>query len=190
VPNVDTRLKVLSGSFFGQTIRVSCKLLIGRGEDCDLRLESQFVSAHHCVLLVDDDILRIRDLGSKNGTFVSGHQIGTHVTNLSHSDTIAIGDVLLLIELAPVKPVPASPAPASLATQPADEQAASQVSQTALAETGCFEGDTLQADRPAEMPTLPSKELPAATPSLPNAVPVSSDQDGAAQREEGGEWLT
>jgi predicted component of type VI protein secretion system len=182
---VDARLKVLSGSFFGQTFRVSCKLLIGRGEDCDLRLESQFVSVHHCVLLVDDNTLRIRDLSSKNGTFVSGHRIGTNVTNLLHDDTIAIGDVLLLIELAPVKP-----APASRATEPADEEVASQASQTALAGTGFFEGDTCQADRPAEMPTRLSKELPAATPSLPNAVPMSSDQDGASKREEGSEWLT
>jgi pSer/pThr/pTyr-binding forkhead associated (FHA) protein len=47
--------------------------LIGRAGDCDLQLESEFVSRHHCELLVDhrDHAVRVRDLGSQNGTFVN-----------------------------------------------------------------------------------------------------------------------
>ena len=47
--------------------------MIGRGEDCDLRLQNRFVSRHHCELIVDDrdQVLRVRDLGSQNGTFVN-----------------------------------------------------------------------------------------------------------------------
>lgn len=47
--------------------------VIGRAADCDLRLPSQFVSRHHCELLVDhrEHAVRVRDLGSQNGTFVN-----------------------------------------------------------------------------------------------------------------------
>lgn len=47
--------------------------VIGRAGDCDLRLDSEFVSRHHCELLLDHrgQVVRIRDLGSQNGTFVN-----------------------------------------------------------------------------------------------------------------------
>ena len=71
--NMDARLKVLSGPGSGETIPVlHGKLLIGREQDCHLRLESGLVSRHHCVLLLDEYTLRIRDLGSRNGTYVNG----------------------------------------------------------------------------------------------------------------------
>ncbi len=49
------------------------EFVIGRAEDCHLQLASRFVSRHHCELLVDDryQVVRIRDLGSQNGTFVN-----------------------------------------------------------------------------------------------------------------------
>jgi pSer/pThr/pTyr-binding forkhead associated (FHA) protein len=98
---MDATLKVLSGLLSGQSVRLSRKLLIGRAEDCDVQVESQFVSAHHCVVLLDEYTLRLRDLGSKNGTYVNGRKIGTHMITLLHGDTVSIGDVNLLIELTP-----------------------------------------------------------------------------------------
>jgi len=98
---MDATLKVLSGLLSGQSVRLSRKLLIGRAEDCDVQVESQFVSAHHCIVLLDEYTLRLRDLGSKNGTYVNGRKIGTHMITLSHGDTVSIGDVNLLIELTP-----------------------------------------------------------------------------------------
>jgi pSer/pThr/pTyr-binding forkhead associated (FHA) protein len=99
--NMDARLKVLSGSFSGQTIQVlHGKLLIGREEDCDLRLESEFVSGYHCVLLLDDYALRIRDLGSKNGTLMNGRRIGTGEMILLHDDMVSIDKMTFQIDLA------------------------------------------------------------------------------------------
>jgi pSer/pThr/pTyr-binding forkhead associated (FHA) protein len=54
--------------------------VIGRGSDCDLQMPSaeefQTVSRRHCLLCVDLPNVRLRDLGSRNGTIVNGEQIG------------------------------------------------------------------------------------------------------------------
>jgi len=54
--------------------------VIGRADDCDIRLPKDVahadVSRHHCLLEVDPPAVRIRDLGSRNGTFVNGDKIG------------------------------------------------------------------------------------------------------------------
>ena len=87
------------------------KLLIGREEDCHLRPESEFVSRHHCVLLLDEYTLRIRDLGSKNGTFVNGRRIGTSETILLHDDMISIGEMIGQIDLSQPGVVPPTDSP-------------------------------------------------------------------------------
>ena len=54
--------------------------LIGRGEDCEPRLPNdeahRSVSRHHCLLDINPPDVRVRDLGSRNGTFVNGVKIG------------------------------------------------------------------------------------------------------------------
>ena len=49
--------------------------LVGRREDCDLRLEHKSVSKTHCVIVKTDGLLMLRDLGSTNGTRVNGQRI-------------------------------------------------------------------------------------------------------------------
>src|SRR5271163_1070984 len=98
---MNAAMKVLSGSRSGQSVRIPRKLLIGRAADCDLRLESDFVSNYHCILLLDGYTLQLRDLGSKNGTLVNGCRVGTSAIILLHNDTMSIGEVTLLIDLTP-----------------------------------------------------------------------------------------
>src|SRR5262245_52079737 len=55
-------------------------LVVGRAEDCSLRLaggiDAMLISRHHCRVDVDPPIVRVRDLGSLNGTYVNGKMIG------------------------------------------------------------------------------------------------------------------
>ena len=57
--------------------------LVGRGDDCDLRIDHKSVSKHHCVLVKTDGLVLLRDLGSTNGTRVNGHRVrrGTLLPN-------------------------------------------------------------------------------------------------------------
>lgn len=48
------------------------RLRIGRGGDCDLRLEDPSVSRAHAELFAVDGRWRLRDLGSKNGSQIDG----------------------------------------------------------------------------------------------------------------------
>jgi pSer/pThr/pTyr-binding forkhead associated (FHA) protein len=50
-------------------------VLIGRKEDCDVRLNHKSVSKIHCVLVKTDGLLLLRDLGSTNGTRVNGTRV-------------------------------------------------------------------------------------------------------------------
>jgi pSer/pThr/pTyr-binding forkhead associated (FHA) protein len=54
--------------------------LVGRADDCDIRLPSNLmhadVSRRHCLFEIDPPHVRLRDLGSRNGTFVNEEMIG------------------------------------------------------------------------------------------------------------------
>jgi pSer/pThr/pTyr-binding forkhead associated (FHA) protein len=97
---MEARFTVISGPFRGQTFQVPRgKFIIGREQDCQLFLDSNFVSRHHCVLLMDDYTLRIRDLGSKNGTYVNRDLAQTGERILAHGDTVRVADLVIRVEL-------------------------------------------------------------------------------------------
>jgi pSer/pThr/pTyr-binding forkhead associated (FHA) protein len=49
--------------------------LIGRNEECEIRLDHKSVSKQHCLLVKTDGLILVRDLGSTNGTRVNGQRI-------------------------------------------------------------------------------------------------------------------
>jgi pSer/pThr/pTyr-binding forkhead associated (FHA) protein len=64
--------------------------LIGRSRDCTIALPQEAehldVSRHHCLLEIAPPALRVRDLGSLNGTYVNGKKIGQRVTSQANRD--------------------------------------------------------------------------------------------------------
>lgn len=90
---MEVKLKVLVGKSSGSEIPVPLKrFLIGRGDDCHMRPKSEAISRNHCAILVNEetDELIIRDLNSRNGTYVNGNRISTD-TALDTGDRIQIG---------------------------------------------------------------------------------------------------
>lgn len=55
--------------------RLEAEHLIGRAPACPLRLSPRYVSAHHAVLRWADGRWELRDLGSRNGTFLDGERL-------------------------------------------------------------------------------------------------------------------
>lgn len=85
------KLKVAGGKLAGKTIDLpQGTFLIGRGKECDLRARSDIVSRRHCEIIVDDASVVIRDLESKNGTFVNDDRIVDR-QELTQGDTIQVG---------------------------------------------------------------------------------------------------
>lgn len=86
-------LKVVGGKQDGKLIPLNTKkFLIGREQDCHLRPGSESVSRHHCAITIDDYTVRVRDLGSSNGTSINGKRIiGVHEAN--PGDTLRIGNL-------------------------------------------------------------------------------------------------
>jgi hypothetical protein len=88
---LQAKLKVVGGRHHGRVIPLATKkFLIGREQDCHLRPNSELVSRHHCVFAVDDFSVRLRDLGSTNGTFVNDHRVRGEVV-LNTGDRIRVG---------------------------------------------------------------------------------------------------
>jgi pSer/pThr/pTyr-binding forkhead associated (FHA) protein len=65
-------------------------LLIGRSPNCGLRLNDEFVSAKHCKIFFENEELFIKDLGSMNGTFIDGAEVGKK-SSLEPGQSIQIG---------------------------------------------------------------------------------------------------
>ena len=62
---------------------------LGRGPNNDIVIDSPQASRVHAVITVEPAFVTIRDLGSRNGTFVNNHRIESQM--LVHDDTIRLG---------------------------------------------------------------------------------------------------
>lgn len=74
----------------GQTV-------IGRQEACDLRIPLPEISRKHTVLIVSQEAVTIRDLGSANGTYVNNKRVAEQ--ELSPGDHIVIGPMVFTIQI-------------------------------------------------------------------------------------------
>ena len=93
------QLLVRGGKHEGKAIPLARgRFLIGREQDCNLRPASDMVSRHHCVFHVDDFTVRLRDLGSTNGTLVNGERLSGEKT-LKAGDRVTVGRLSFELDL-------------------------------------------------------------------------------------------
>jgi DNA-binding NtrC family response regulator len=71
-------------------------LVVGRAADADLAVGTEGVSRKHAVIEIDRLRATVRDLGSRNGTFVNGERIGSS-REVGHGDEIQLGDAHLTL---------------------------------------------------------------------------------------------
>lgn len=91
---MEARLIVLQGANSGREIPLPhSQFIIGRNASCHLRPHSELVSKVHCAIVCQPHRVIVRDLRSRNGTFVNDEAV--HGTRMIHD-----GDVLRVACLA------------------------------------------------------------------------------------------
>lgn len=124
------QLRITEGSAKGKVFDFAAHdtFLLGRHPDCHVHLpDDSFVSRHHFILEVCPPQACVRDLGSRNGTYVNGRKVGGRKegetpeegarraypeVTLKHGDRIHVGDTALEVAVkqsAPAAAVPAAP---------------------------------------------------------------------------------
>ncbi|MEI7766381.1 MAG: FHA domain-containing protein [Phycisphaerae bacterium] len=85
-------------------------MLIGRHTDCHLQIPLAQVSRKHCQVLVDDESVSVKDLGSSNGTFVNGSRV--QAAELQPGDQLVVGPVIFTVvidgkpeEISPIRTI-------------------------------------------------------------------------------------
>lgn len=71
--------------------------IIGRRQDCDLCIPLMLVSRRHCEVDKEMDAIKLRDLGSRNGTFLNGTRVDE--TEINPGDYIQIGPVTFAFQI-------------------------------------------------------------------------------------------
>jgi MoxR-like ATPase len=70
------KLEILEGPDAGRKYEIEGgRLIIGRGDECDIRLNQGSISRQHAVLDYIDGSWYVEDLGSQNGVFVDGEKV-------------------------------------------------------------------------------------------------------------------
>jgi len=71
--------------------------VVGRRDDCDLRIPLPAISRRHCKFIRGDVGLELKDLASSNGTFVNNQRI--QETILKAGDRVVVGPVVFIVQI-------------------------------------------------------------------------------------------
>src|SRR5690606_23329523 len=95
----------------GKTIPLAGPVFrIGRDPSCQLRPSSDQVSRQHCEIVISEDSVLLKDLGSRNGTFLNGRTLSAPA-KLKSGDLIKVGHLTFAVSIqgAPVPPQETAP---------------------------------------------------------------------------------
>ena len=97
----DLILEVVEGPDAGRQMPVDRPIVIGRGDDADLRLADDEVSRRHARVAPEDGGAVVEDLGSANGTFVNENELsGTARARVVAGDELLVGVTVLQVRSA------------------------------------------------------------------------------------------
>jgi hypothetical protein len=88
----DRVTRVLTGIIDGQELRFPLfkdRLTIGRTGQNDIQLKSEHISRRHAVIVIEGDVTRVIDWGSKNGVYVNSTRVKEHF--LRNNDIVSVG---------------------------------------------------------------------------------------------------
>jgi predicted component of type VI protein secretion system len=71
--------------------------VVGRREDCDLRIPLGEISRKHCRFVNDGEALRVEDMGSSNGTYHNGQRVQEAI--IHPGDTVQVGSIAFVIQI-------------------------------------------------------------------------------------------
>jgi predicted component of type VI protein secretion system len=109
---MELKLVVLAGAKEGLEIPLKKdKILIGRAKECSLRAGSEAISRRHCAIVRTADAYTVRDLGSRNGTYVNDVRI-TEEVPLTEGCELRVGPLHFRVAQRDSKAAPAAPAKA------------------------------------------------------------------------------
>ncbi len=74
------------------------KTVIGRRDDCDLRIPLSQISRKHAIITVEEKRAILTDLGSINGTYINNKRVASE-EELKPGDHIVIGPVVFTVQI-------------------------------------------------------------------------------------------
>lgn len=72
------------------------QVIIGRSDECEIPVQDEYCSSLHCSLVKHGKSLIIKDLDSKNGTYLNGSKIDQE--NLYTGDLLSFGTIKISID--------------------------------------------------------------------------------------------
>ena len=179
---IKVKLYVLHGKQAGKSIPVEgARFFIGRAEDCQLRPHSELISRHHCGITVEDDVVLLRDFGSKNGTFVNGSRIVDEV-ELHPGDRLQVGalefEVRVVHPETKMEPKTAEPKTAEPKTEVMGEEVPAGAFSDGSGVVPAIPAETTIGDGSASHPAIPGG---TAIPGSPAGYPPAYPQPGYVQ---------
>jgi len=156
------RLRIVQGRPAGKSmVFPRGEYVFGRGAECHVRPNSDWVSRQHCLLRVTAEGAFLRDLGSRNGTLINGTRL-VDECHLQHGDQLQIGPLVFEVLLG--EPA-ADPAPVTL--EAPSGPASPDKDTAAMRAVDTEEIEALQAQAKQPHPAAPS--TPPAAPWVPAA---------------------
>ena len=131
VPRDDSfALTVALGPRKGQSVAadVSRRLLVGRGQTCQLQIVDRRMSREHFVAEWSEGSWKIRDLTSRNGTFLNDQRVD-HIVEVRDGDLLTAGDTVFKVRIGEPRQrrIDSTHLPAAKETSPIATQRTSQV---------------------------------------------------------------